>query len=294
MPEGPPYDRIACFLDRTDEGVIGAGLSVCGRLLADGGTLSVVHVAPATSVLAAGLSGWPLDPEDPVRPVREWLDRETAHLGDIERVVLTGDHPPELGVEWAERSGVDLVVAAAHSTRVQRAALGSFTDGLARHARVPVLVVPRSAVAPPSFAHLVCCIDDSPAASAALTEAVRLREAAGPGRLTLLRTVSPPRPFRMRALTRLLPAPRAQSRQARGRLEAAAARTPGATPVLLTGVPSDIPAWADANDADMIVIGTHGDRSGPRALGTFAHTVCLHATTPVLLVPPAPAGGAAG
>jgi len=295
----PLYRHIACFIDQTDDAVIRSALAVAARLHVEGGRLSIVHVAPPMQVLQAGLSGWPLDADDPVRPVRDWLEQETAGIEDAERLVLTDADPPKRAVEWAAGAGVDLVVASRHSTRVQRAALGSFTDGLARHTHTSVLLVPpgyagRLTEPGSDLAHILCCIDDSPAASAALSEAARLRDAAGLARLTALRVIVPPRPFRIGAVARHLPAPGSQERWVRGRLDAAAAGTSHAEAVVIKGLPRDACTWATENGADLIVVGAHGDRPGPRMPGAFAHTVGLHAAEPVLLVPPAPGAADAG
>ena len=76
-------------------------------------------------------------------------------------------------VEYAHTQKVDAIVMGAHSKRpLQRFFLGSTTEGVIRHARLPVFVTrgplpPRPAEAP-AFEHILVAVDDSePSAAAA-------------------------------------------------------------------------------------------------------------------------------
>ncbi len=291
-----PYRRIACFVDESDDDlareVVAAGL----RLRFDERVkLYVVYVAPDSAVLRGGFSGWEVDEEDPFRPVRNWLAGITAGDG-VEAVVLSGREPVDVALRWSSEVGVDLHVAAAAKTRLQRRVLGSFVEGLARNTKVPTLVFPPEvevrdpmpddgeSLAPPG--NIACCIDGSPAAAAALEESRRILGSQEGGRLTAIHAVIPPRPARLRALTRLLPAPRAAVRRGREWLAGQQADLGDARGVLVTGHPRDVSSWAARHDIELLVCGSRAGGVGARTIGSFAHQLCRHAEVPVLLVPP--------
>lgn len=71
---------------------------------------------------------------------REWLERFAAGVPEGEPVLLEG-FPPEAVCGWADESGVDLLVTAAHRGLTERVLFGSFSSYLARHAPCPVLIV---------------------------------------------------------------------------------------------------------------------------------------------------------
>ena len=109
--------------------------------------------------------------------------------------MLLSGRPADRIIEWAREARPDLVVAASHAGGSRRV-LGSTTRRLATSAPCPALILPpgvEPAAEPDGggapYAHVACCIDDSPASMRALAEARRLR-ALGPGRLSLVH-VSP-------------------------------------------------------------------------------------------------------
>lgn len=62
----------------------------------------------------------------------------TTHLS-----VIDGAHAADAIVHAAERLGADAIVLGSHGrTAVARALMGSVSQGVVRHARRPVLVVP--------------------------------------------------------------------------------------------------------------------------------------------------------
>jgi len=138
---GPaPYRHIACCVD--DSYAARAAAAEAARLRDLGpGRLSLVHVIerpPLPALVAEGAAWYPDE--------REYESRARAWLADLARdfraepVLLTG-YPPAAAAEWAERAGVDLLVAASHRGRVERLLLGSFASYLARHAPCAVLLV---------------------------------------------------------------------------------------------------------------------------------------------------------
>lgn len=298
MASTPPYRHVACFVDRRHEEAIPEILALGRRLRGPGDApLSVVHVAPTLAVLESGMTEWGLDPDEPLRPVREWLET-VASAGDLSATTLAGSPPHDVAAEWVDQAGVDAIVVGAASTAVQRTLLGSFTAGLAARTTVPLVVVPpgvtvdagagdgQMSLGTPPLGHVACCVDDSPSAAAALDEALRLREGLGVERLTIVRAALPPRALRWWPITRVLPAPGGPVRRAGARLEARASRVPGAESALVVGHPRDVCEWAREHGADLLVAGSHGDEAGPRLPGGFARQLALHAPCPVMLVPP--------
>jgi nucleotide-binding universal stress UspA family protein len=259
-----------------------------------------VHVAPSLPALRGGLTGWEVDREDLLRPVRDWLEEVTAGL-DIERVVLSSKDPAAETARWARESGVDVLVTAAASTPIQRRVLGSFTASLAARGEVATLVVPvpeegaGETGSPRDFesqplTHVVCLLDDSPAADAALEEAQRLVGANPGARLTVVHAVLPPRPARVRSLNELVPAPPFTVRAGERWLEENAERFPEAEPVLVVGHPLEVTRWANEHEADVIVMGTRAHHSA-RLFGGLAKQIARESDVPVLLVPPRSDGG---
>jgi nucleotide-binding universal stress UspA family protein len=70
-----------------------------------------------------------------------WLDEVAANTAGAEAVLLEG-HPGETACDWAGENGVDVMVAASHGGRLERALLGSFAAYLTQHAPCPVLLIP--------------------------------------------------------------------------------------------------------------------------------------------------------
>ncbi|MGD9697009.1 MAG: universal stress protein [Thermoleophilia bacterium] len=140
----PRIKDIACFIDDSD--AARRALDEAADLRAvTGGRLRVVHViAPPAFLLsmAASLGGAPVhDPEIERQAAQMWLAEVARSIEGAEPVLLEG-HPPSTACDWARESGCDLMVAATHRGRLERALLGSFAGFLAHHAPCPVLLVP--------------------------------------------------------------------------------------------------------------------------------------------------------
>jgi nucleotide-binding universal stress UspA family protein len=198
-------------------------------------------------------------------------------------VLLVG-RPADRIIEWARAEHPDLVVAASHAGRIERR-LGSTTRRLATSAPCPTLLLPPEVVPVPvpgpgeaPYAHIACCIDDSPASIRALAEARRLR-ALGPGRLSLVHVT--PRAL----IEQTVPGgPRDIAEDDRRWLGAIAREVPGAEALPLTGLPAEAAIeWAREARPDLMVAAAYRGPVERALLGSFAAHVAMEAPCPVLL-----------
>lgn len=202
--------------------------------------------------------------------------------------MLLCGRPADRIIAWAREARPDLVVAASHTGRAH-GVLGRTTRRLATSAPCPALILPPG-VAPTAepggagapYAHIACCVDDSPASTRALAEARRLR-ALGPGRLSLVHVS--PRPLIEAPAPGAPPgAPRDVADDERAWLQATAAGVAGAEPVALTGPAAGAAMdWAREAGPDLIVAAAHRGRVERALLGSFAAHVAREAPCPALL-----------
>ena len=265
------FEHVAVCVDRSE--AARRGLAEARRLRPD--RLSVVHVArgPVRRLFPRG--------------PRRWLASLAAEAGEADPVLLWGPPAARL-IEWTREERPDVVVAASHGGRVG-GVLGSTTRRLATSAPCPTLILP-SGVAPGEapvpgeapYAHVACCIDDSPASMRAVAEARRLR-ALGPGRLSLVH-VAPRALIEEPVPDGAAGAPRDIAGDDRAWLAATAAGVPGAEAVALTGLAPDAAVdWAREAGPDLVVAAAH---RGPREramLGSFAAHLAREAPCPALL-----------
>lgn len=133
-----PFRHIACCVDDSEGGRDALAMARSLRALGPG-RLSLVRVAPRPLLFLEEPDGGRVpDPRDLWTRSRDWL-RSQAREGE-EPVLLEGD-PPSTACRWAAGTDVDLMVASAHRTPVQRALLGGFASHLAYNAPCPVLLV---------------------------------------------------------------------------------------------------------------------------------------------------------
>ena len=138
-----PYNRIACCVDRdemTDE-VLAEGMRLAGG---DARTLQVVHVVAPPHTLVAGPFAYIAPITEVWSEAEAWLEARTRALPGATPVLLDGS-PARALCEWSATHDIDLIVAAAHRGRVERAMLGGFAAYIAYHAPCSVLLVHRPA-----------------------------------------------------------------------------------------------------------------------------------------------------
>ncbi len=132
-----PYAHIACCIDDSEASM--RALAEARRLRGLGpGLLSLVHVAPR-ALIEEPAGGGPPGPRDVASVEREWLAATAAGVPAARPVALTG-LAAEAAVGWAREARPDLIMAAAHRGRLERAVLGSFAAHLARGAPCPALL----------------------------------------------------------------------------------------------------------------------------------------------------------
>jgi nucleotide-binding universal stress UspA family protein len=134
-----PYSRIACCVDCDDRAheVLAEGLR-----LADGSP-GVVHVVHAVAPPRMALAG-PYAYVAPIMEMREqaesWLQELADEVPGVSPVLLDGNPAREV-CRWAEETGVDLIIAAAHRGVFERVLLGGFASYLAYHAPCAVMLL---------------------------------------------------------------------------------------------------------------------------------------------------------
>ena len=227
------------------------------------------------------------------------LDRllgSVAGSGLTVRIRLEEARPPASRIlEVATQEAADLLVVGTHSrTGLQRAILGSVADRLVRQATCPVLTVRAMPErAPRREIRRICYATDfSPTARAAWPWVVAIASAAG-AEVDLVHVTLEPVPDRhlpAEAIGRMV-----QILQEQGQVEVERFLERSTLPRerihvrLSPGVPGEqILHQAQKQDADLIVMGTHGWSGIVRwMLGSVAHHVIQAAPCPVLTIAPA-------
>ncbi|ELZ24502.1 UspA domain-containing protein [Haloterrigena salina JCM 13891] len=277
------YDRLLVSTDGS--GSANAALELAGRIASPSATIHVLVVSEDD-----GDDG-PRDVSD--RTVDEILDdaRETV-TADVKAVVTEhrrGD-PREQILEYIEAADVEIVVMGAHGRRVaEPIVLGRVTEGLVRDAPVPVLVARASddirGLYP--FERILVPTDGSEHARAALELGVALAAETG-ATLHLLSVVGTTRyglgSESMALLNQL-------EENATRELEAAAESAADGTGIDVRttvnrgSIHRTISAYAEANDVDLLIMGTHGRSEGDRELpGSVTERVLRTAPAPVVTV----------
>lgn len=137
----------------------------------------------------------------------------------------------------------------------------------------------------PAYAHIGCCIDDSPGSQRALEAAVNLWRASG-GRLSLVH--AGPFPLEIETIDSVSVFRRTDlNAGARTWLRRRARDVPQAEPVFVQGVRGPaVCAWAEGAGADLLVVGSGSGRMAGIRPGGFVHHLVEHAPCPVLVVRP--------
>jgi nucleotide-binding universal stress UspA family protein len=252
---------------------------------------------------SAGISAWESELR---RNEEEYLAEVARRLREMGRVVevslMDGDVVGSI-TACARHVDADLIVITSHArSGVERAWLGSVASGVIREAVAPVLVIrpsdeTREALTPAPVPRVILVAwDGSEEARAALDHADRLAERTG-AQLVIGRIVTPyvgpTSPFLPHAVQYDRDVLEARNDAARRDLarvtEGLEARAPGrgraqAVIEVHTTPARGILGLADAHDADIIVMGTHGRGAAARVvLGSVSDKVVRAARVPVML-----------
>jgi nucleotide-binding universal stress UspA family protein len=256
--------------------------------------VALVHVPPELPA-----ASYPLAEALETR-LREDRDRETAYLEDVVRRLSTEvtirpallkGHVPDALSRYVEEQGIDLVAMTTHGRGgLQRAWLGSTTDGLVHQCNVPLLLLrPADGPRQPdpfreiSFRRILAALDGSEAAERALFRAAQLGVTASAS-VTLLHVMQPAisstapyLPHTIQLTPDEIKAREANQRQYLAGIAASEelAGRSVETRLLVDYEPAAaILDVAKTEGADLIVVGTHG-RGGLRRmlLGSVADKV---------------------
>lgn len=227
------------------------------------------------------------------------LAAECRSTSDAKIGVALEDGPvPDALQAYASRNKVDLIVISSHGRGgISRLSLGSVTDSLIRHTRIPVLVVkPHASYLNPEagepFRRVVIPLDGSSLAEQILPQVValaRLDEA----RLTLLHVLVPRHPSQKAIANQKAPwldkdiaAAQAYLFRTAGRLRENGFLT--TTDVVVgENIAQEIADYGGLVRADLIAIATHGRGGISRALrGSVADVVTRTARTSMLVFRP--------
>lgn len=258
-----------------------------------GGTLTVLHNMQAIALATDPMLG------SVVLPTAEDLDRAGKNLRDfvadeaagltIRTEVREGNTVAAI-LEMAEALPADMLVLGTHGRRgFERFLLGSTTERLLRRAACPVLTVPPRAPdapqrGPVAFQRILCAMDFSASARAALVYATSLARDMG-ATLTLMTVIEPmPVPDALSLATGTAPDFEEAARAAtEARLRDVAPTDVPNVQVVVVGKPyREILERARADAADLIVIGVHGGGALPGFLGSTTNHVVREASCPVL------------
>jgi nucleotide-binding universal stress UspA family protein len=255
-------------------------------------------------LVATGLSDGHVAPEDYEGILKAEHRRAEAYLEDVRATVagsgltvdiaVTDGDPTTALLAVADERGSGAIVMATHGRGgLTRTLLGSVAVRIVQNATIPVLLVRVVGIQPwtdPSFDRLLVPLDGSALAERALDVVTDL---AHPGStLVLVRVEAPAGASEdYDPLTSSLDACSDDIRRAAteylGRVEEPLLTKPlmVRTDVRLGAPAEQILAAAQAHDADVVVMATHG-RTGPARwwLGSVADEVVRHADRPVLLV----------
>jgi nucleotide-binding universal stress UspA family protein len=112
--------------------------------------VTVLHVVPPFHVLAYGIEmieetreSYETEAKEKARRILQAVENEAAELGvPVHSEMALEDHPYEAIIRIASERGCDLIVMASHGRRgVQALLLGSETQKVLTHTRLPVLVL---------------------------------------------------------------------------------------------------------------------------------------------------------
>jgi nucleotide-binding universal stress UspA family protein len=111
-----------------------------------GAELEIVHVSHLPVTFYAAAFETPIDLGQQMEALRKEAEARAQQVLDetgVEAKMVTLDgNPADALLEYADRSGADMIVVGSHGAgAVERFLLGSTSDRIVHHARCPVLVV---------------------------------------------------------------------------------------------------------------------------------------------------------
>lgn len=263
--------------------------------------MTVLYVSSLTPAVAgfppmiSPITLEPLDRERLLEEMRSFAEPALSAGVKTDFMIREGPAAPEI-VEQARVGHADLVVMGTHGRGgFERLVLGSVAEKVLRKAPCPVLTVSKEAEgaaprAPGELRSIVCPVDFSDAALAALRYALSLAERAK-ARLDLVYVLEWPDGGRLRHPPFDVPEyhrymEEEAHRQLRDAVPAAARDWCEVRDRVVAGKPwREILRAAEDGHADLIVLGTHGHGAFDRLLfGSTAHHVVRQAACPVLTV----------
>ena len=172
-PGSAPFDKVAVCVDASEAAADAVAL---GIVLA--GAAEAITVVHALETYYAGGWGqtWTI-PDDDWRQIGDAvLDAAAAHAPGCARELLPGN--PHFAVaEWVEKEQPEVVVCAAHSGLLARAALGSMSAHFAYHLECPVAIARPERQRPRDINTVAACIDGNEGSQAVLETAARVSAA---------------------------------------------------------------------------------------------------------------------
>ena len=228
-----------------------------------------------------------------LRHVRQFVKPYAKEPVTIDPLVVDAPDVPREIVAQAEAAHAELIVMGSHGrSGFRRLLLGSIAEQVLRTARSPVMIVPRNAMQVDtlrarSFSRILCAVDFSCDAIAALSHATRLARRAA-GTVTVVNVIEVPAAlYEMPGFDIANYRSEAVAKSRTRLSELIPERTARALDVIVSeGKPDqEILRVAAERDIDLIVMGVSGRRAVDLAVfGSTTHSVVRGASCPVLTV----------
>lgn len=266
-----------------------------------GASIHVLHVMPPTppsTVSPLAEAARQLEEKNLSRAVDRWRRPDVV----IDQELIESAEPALRILERAEALGADLILTGSHGrTGVSRALLGSVSELLLHRSRIPLLVIPSHVTAESldsetGFHRIVCGVDFALASVSALAYALSIAEESD-ARLTLLNVIEMPPELQHPPTGPDYDVDRVRAEAEAGQLAKLRALVPEhardyctvATSVMEGGASRQLLRAAEAERADLIVLGVHGRNALDVAIfGSNSRDVVRFALCPVLIVPAGP------
>jgi nucleotide-binding universal stress UspA family protein len=294
-----PIESILVPTDGSEASRAGArrGIDLAASLDADLAVIAVVDTRELEPSLSALRSD---ETDERERVLEDEAERAVDEIARLARTHLSGsvtttiEHgvPVEMITRYADAHGSDLVVMGTHGrTGLERVVLGSTTAKTLRTSRVPVMTVPPGAsvveLGDAAYEDVLLPTDGSEGAEVAVEWGLALAVATDATVHTVY-SVETSHFAGLEGVAQIHDALEEVGREALDTVrDLADARNVSVTGHVATGPAARmILSYADDNDADVIVMGTHGRTGVQRYLiGSVTETVVRQADVPVCAVP---------